>query len=499
MRKLRGERNETRNLPLSDQLEENIDVLKRLLTEAPDVTYRHFQLKTGEHGVLVFIEGLVDKMSLNDHILRPLLYEVNSIQDLLSGRIPIGTVELKYKWADIDDLLFDGTTLIFIDQHPLALIVNTQGWPQRAIKEPQTESSIKGGHQGFIETGDKNIAMIRRYLPNRELKIRRYTVGRRGKTKVFMLYIEDITQPDFIKVIEDRLDLINVDVILNTGELEGFLEDRPYSLFPQFLLSERPDAVAGQLLQGRVALVVDHSPSVLIGPANFASFFQNIDDYSSRWVVATFLRLLRLLALIVASSLPAFYIAVLTFHYEVIPVDLLISIGESRARVPFPPILEALLMEIAIEMLREAGLRVPSPIGQTTGVVGGIIIGQAAVQAGIVSNIMVIVVAITAISSFIIPNQDMAVAIRLVRFPMMIIASMFGMVGISIGLMIFAAHLISLETLRVPYGSPIAPIRVPDWKDLLVRVPLWKMVKRPLSTNPKQLNRLEGRNSEEEK
>lgn len=273
---------------------------------------------------------------------------------------------------------------------------------------------------------------------------------------------------------------------MNTGELAELIEDNPYSLFPQFVLTERPDSVASQILQGRCVVVVDRSPSVLVAPVGFFSYFQNIDDYSSRWSIATFLRLLRLFAFITAAFLPAVYIGIVSYHFEIIPMKLLLTLGESRGQVPFPPFVEAIIMEITLEMLREAGVRLPAPVGQTVGIVGGIVLGQAVVQAGLISNVMVIVVAFTAISSFILPNYDMVAAVRLIRFGLMILASLFGFVGIIVGLMVMIAHLLTLKSLGMPYGTPFAPVRFSDWKDTLIRAPLWLMKKRPTSTLPLQ-------------
>lgn len=474
--------------PISENLAINLNILKQLFSHTPDLVIRHIQLKTGNTALLVYLDGLIDKVAIENHVLHPLIHELNSINNIESS-ITIGKIETLTLWLDIEQSIFEGNSILFINEQSHSLALCTQGWPQRAIKEPQIESTLKGSHQGFVESCGQNIALIRRYIPNRELKIKESTVGSRAKTRISMLYLEDVVQPDFVREMEDRLQQIDVDAVLNTGELAEFIEDHPMSPFPQLALTERPDTAASHILQGRIALVVDHSPSVLVAPVNFSAFFQSVDDYSNRWIIASFLRLLRYLAFITTISLSAIYISIVSFHYELLPLGLLISIGESRARVPFPPILEALLMELALEMLREAGLRLPGPIGQTIGVVGGIVIGQAAVQAGIVSNIMVIVVAITAISSFIIPDYDMSSSLRLIRFPMMILASMFGMVGIVIGLMILAAHIFSMESFGIPYGSPIVPIRLPDWKDVWIRVPMWKMKNRPLSTEPTQLKR----------
>ncbi|BBH24082.1 spore germination protein [Paenibacillus baekrokdamisoli] len=485
------------NQPISESLAINLDILKQLFSYTPDLVIRHIQLKTGNTTLLVYLDGLIDKESVENHILHPLIHELDSMKNIESSTT-IGKTETVALWLDIEQSIFEGKSILFINEHPHALALHTQGWPQRAIQEPQIESTLKGSHQGFVETSGQNIALIRRYLPNREMKIKESTVGSRAKTRISMLYLEDVVQPDFVKEMEDRLQQIDVDAVLNTGELVEFIEDHPFSLFPQLALTERPDSAASHILQGRIALIVDHSPSVIIAPVNFSVFFQSIDDYSNRWIIASFIRLLRYLAFITTISLSAIYISIVSFHYELLPLDLLLSIGESRARVPFPPIIEALLMELSLEMLREAGLRLPGPIGQTIGVVGGIVIGQAAVQAGIVSNIMVIIVALTAISSFIVPDYDMSSSLRLLRFPMMFLASLFGMVGIVIGLMIIGAHLISMESFGVPYGSPIVPIRLPDWKDVWIRMPMWKMKNRPLSNEPTQLKR-QGANREGEK
>lgn len=226
------------------------------------------------------------------------------------------------------------------------------------------EASLKGAHQGFVETSGQNIAMIRRYIPNRELKMKRLIVGRRGQTSVTIIYLEDVMNPQLLNDLKDRIQKIDVDVILNTGELSELIEDNPYSLFPQFVLTERPDSAASQILQGRCVVVVDRSPSVLVAPVSFYSYFQSIDDYSTRWSIATFLRLLRMFAFITAAFLPAFYIAVVSFHIEIIPMKLLLTLGESRGQVPFPPFVEAIIMEITLEMLREAGVRLPAPLAR---------------------------------------------------------------------------------------------------------------------------------------
>lgn len=441
--------------------------------------------------LLAYIEGLTDDKKLNDNVIEPLLNRVSSTDENLpiQSIITLSNISLSSSWQEIADALLQGSSVLFVQGESEAYILKTQGWKERSITEPQNESSIFGSHQGFIENSQTNIALIRRYLPDKELKIIEHVVGLRGKSKLSILYLHDVANPDVVQELQDRIEKINVDALINTGEITEHIEDNSFTLFPQFLLSERPDTTASELLQGRAVVVFDRSPSVLIGPYSIGSFFQTVDDYSTRWIAASFIRLLRYIAFFVAIFLPSLYIATISFHFEILPLHLIISVGESRVNVPLTPIMEAFLMEITIEMLREAAIRLPTSVGQTVGVVGGIIIGQAAVQAGIVSNIMVIIVALTAIASFMLPNQDFASSIRFIRFPIMFMAAMFGMVGIMIALMILIAHITSLESLGTPYGSPYAPLRFKDLKDTLIRVPMRWMNQRPLLNRPQQFKR----------
>ena len=475
---------------LHQDLTRNIEETKRFFPESPDlVVYRFSAGKQETQAALLYIDGLTDKNTINNNILRPLMYDY---QEDHKG-IPVPTISGTRNVSSMDDVgnaILQGETVLFIEGRQEAWLYDTKGWPQRAIEDPQLESSLKGAHQGFVETGMQNIALLRRYLPNKELRIKEHTVDRRGQTKVWIMYLEDVAQPEILQELETRIRKVDVDAVINTGELVQFIEDNPHSPFPQLLTTERPDSAVSHLLQGRYVLIVDGSPSVIVAPSTFAAFFQSVDDYSTRYLIASFIRLLRFTAFMIALLLPATYIAAISFNFEIIPLQLLISIAESRANVPFSPLLEAVLMEITLEMMREAGVRLPAPVGQTIGIVGGIIVGQAAVQAGIVSNIMVIVVASTAIASFILPSYDMGTAVRLLRFPMMIMASMFGIIGIVIGFMTLVAHLVALESLGTPYGSPLAPFRWADMKDTFIRLPLWKMIIRPKSARSIQDVRL---------
>jgi spore germination protein len=486
------------NSLISPSISTNLQQVAMLFSGIPELTTRELSLKTGQQAALVYLDGLVDKTMINTDILRPLIYGEYHEKDSLESALTMGQINRVQKWSEIEQALLVGKSILFMDGHDSALELETQCWPQRTIEEPQVESAVKSSHLGFIETASQNIAMIRRYIPSRELKVKELTVGERGSVKVSLLYLADVVNQAYIQELESRITQLDTDTILNAGEMESLIADNPYTIFPLFSETQRPDTTASHLLQGRAAIVVDRSPGVLIGPMTFPAFFQTVDDYNVRWIIASFIRLLRFAAFFIAVFTPALYIAAISFHYEAIPLQLLLWIAQSRERIPFPPLIEALFMELVLEMLREAGVRLPAPIGQTIGVVGGIVIGQAAVQAGIVSNIMVIIVSITGIASFIIPNLEMSAGIRLLRFPMMLLASVFGMVGIIVGAMALIAHLLSLTSMGVPYMAPISPMHMSDMKDTFIRFPMLMMKKRPVSIRPRQLQRQGDRRKDRE-
>ncbi|MDF2663524.1 MAG: spore germination protein, partial [Paenibacillus sp.] len=327
---------------ISMDLQQNLAYLLAQFTHTPDLIVRQLTIKQSEEqAALVYLDGLTDKNSINNNVLRPLQFESESSDAVGGLTVTIGQVLSLTAWSQIESAVLEGSSVLLIAGRAEAYALDTRGWPQRAIEDPQLEASLKGAHQGFVETGSQNIAMLRRYIPNRELKVKELWVGQRGHTKISILYLGDVAHPEVLQELSDRIARLDVDVIINTGELAELIEDNPYSPFPQFILTERPDAAASQILQGRFVVVVDRSPSVLVAPVTFTSFFQNVDDYSTRWSIATFIRLLRLFAFFIAILLPAFYIAITSYNFETIPIKLLMTIGESRGRVPFPPFVEA--------------------------------------------------------------------------------------------------------------------------------------------------------------
>jgi len=469
---------------LSANLDDNLDTIRNLFNGMPDLTVRRFRGGSID-AALIYLAYNTDAQALHERLMQPII----SAQADASGSLE-GLLQLENKrtdeWQTLSDAVVNGYAVLMVNDVSAAHLFDLGKFPKRQPKEPQTETVMKGSHVGFNESLQDNLAVIRYYLNDTRLVCRTFTIGERVQSTCALLYLKDVTNEAWIEEMASRIEAIRVDGIINIGILEEALEDTAFTVFPQLIVTERPDVTVSHLLHGRVAVLLDKTAGSVIAPVSFESFFQSIEDYAQRWPVASFIRLLRMVCFLIAVFLPSVYIAALSFHYEIIPMDLILSIGRSRQQVPLPPIIEALIMETVLEMLREAGLRLPSRIGQTVGIVGGIVIGQAAVQAGIVSNIMVVVVAFTAVASFIQPQQDMAAAIRLLRFPMMLVAFMFGAVGIVCGIMALAAHIIGLQSLRTPYGSPFGPVHLTEWKDTWVRLPRWTMRTRPVSLRPKQ-------------
>lgn len=373
--------------------------------------------------------------------------------------------------------ILEGNVAVF--HREMVYLLDVYGPETRSVQQSETETIIAGPHDAFVESAITNLSLIRRRLKSPHLKIRKYAVGEISKTAVYLLYIKDIANPKFVEDMEQRILNIETDALNDGGMLTQFIEDMPNSVFPQFLITERPDVVASKLSAGRIVAIVDNSPTAISAPAAFFEFFSSPDDYYQRWALGTALRVLRFLALLITITFTAMYVSVTTFHYEMIPEALLRTLAESRNRVPFPPVYEALLMEIMIELLREAGARLPTKIGQTIGIVGGIVIGQAAVQAGLTSNVLIIAVASSAIASFVIPSYMMSASIRLIRFGIIILSGIWGNMGLVMGIALIVIHLSSLTSLGTSYIIPIAPMKSGDWKDVFIRAPFSMLRNRP--------------------
>lgn len=464
---------------LMKSLSQNIRTLYSIFKHTPDLIVRYFQLKNNnQSAALVYLESLCNVEILSNQVLKPLLSYNGSVKEI-GSIIPLPFLTDLRNWDEIIQAILHGKSILFVNEQDICIIFDTFESKQRSIEEPSAEKAIKGAHEGFIESASDNISLIRQYIPTSKLCIHEMSVGDSIQNQVSILYLEDIANSEVLERLEKRIRNIHVRDLFSAGELQELIEDSAFSPFPQCILTERPDTAALHMLEGRFVVIVEKSPHVLIAPVTFISFFQHIDDYNIRILNSNLIRIIRFIAFYMAILLPAIYISLVSFNYELIPIELLLTIGKYRADVPFPPLFEALIMEIAFELLREASMRLPSAVSQTIGIVGAIVIGQAAVQAGIVSNMMIIIVASTAIASFIVPNNDMSSAIRLIRFPMMLMASLFGIIGIVIGMMTLIAHILSLQS----FGLPLTPLQFSSFRDSLLRFPLWKIKRMNKSNN----------------
>ena len=435
-----------------------------------DFTHRSYpELKVD----LLYFGHLVGSEELNRDVLEPLL---NVKEEELPQLFKQSQYVKSESSKKVIKGLLDGMLAIFYQTD--TYLVGVAKPPGRQVNQSETETVITGPHDAFVESANLNLALIRQRVKSSHLKVLKLGVGEVSKTDVYLLFIKDIVNMDLVKELQGRLENIEIDTISDTNMLVQIIDENPNSIFPQFLTSERPDTATTKLMDGRIAIVSDGSPSVAIAPTGFFEFFTSADDHYQRWALGTFTRILRFVAFMVTIGFTAFYVSVTTYHYEMIPETLLISMAESRSRVPFPPIYEALIMEITIELLREAGARLPNKIGQTIGIVGGIVIGQAAVQAGLTSNILIIAVASSAIASFVIPSYIMSASIRLVRFGLILLAGIWGNFGLMSGIALIIIHLSGITNLGTSYLTPVAPMSMKDWKDIFIRAPLWSIKKR---------------------
>lgn len=476
---------------LSVSLPDNLKELNASFKDCPDIIIKEVRLKDMRKGCFIFIKGFVDTDLLQRDFIRPLLeidYGVVTKYNITDS-IPSLNTSLCYEVNNTVTSVLEGKTVFLADGINFAIVCDLMKTEKRAISEPDGEKNVRSPHDGFIESLDTNTIILRKKIKNSNLKFKHIVLGNITNQHLKVAYIEGIANPELINILYNKVSEINTDGILSAGQIEQYITDNKYSPFPQYIATERPDKVVAALLEGRIAVMIDGTPFVLIAPVSIFSFFQAGDDFSSNWIIGTFMRLIRIIGIIIALTLPALYVSVTSFQYYLVPLNMLVQLAQSRVKVAFPPIVEALLMETTIEMLREASIRLPSFIGATIGVVGGIIIGQAAVNAGIVSNVFVITVGITAIASYVLPSYEFGLTIRLLRFAFILISAFFGIVGLSAGISIMVIHLLALESLGQPYLMPLFPLKLNDIKDTIVRMPVQFMKTRPNIPKPVNMER----------
>ncbi|OPA75092.1 spore germination protein [Paenibacillus selenitireducens] len=403
-----------------------------------------------------YLPELINIEQLNKFVLTP-LQQVHWVptSEQLKRYVMVGEVRTMESIADAIPLMMKGW--VYVATPHTGVVVNIANIPNRQIGSPQNETTILGPMLAFNESLETNTALLRSSIPNTALHKEAFKIGNKRNTSVHLMYMTDQVEESCANIVRQRIQQLYSNDITGSSELMHLIQDNDSSIFPQMILTERVDLASHSLLEGKIVILVDGSPLVIIGPSEFTDFFLTTEDRYMGWGIGTFLRILRMLALLISVYLTPAYVAALTFHYEIIPSSLLVSLIESRSRVPFPPLFETLILELTMELLREAGARLPTKVGQTMGIVGGIVIGQAAVQAGFTSNILIMLVALAALGSFATPNYLMSSTLRLIRYPMVIFAGLWGSIGIVFFSVLATIHLIRQTSLGQPYFYPIHP------------------------------------------
>jgi len=470
---------------INTDIDDNIKYLKELLKDNTDIVIREFFV-VNVKCCLVYVDGMGDKNLIDLFVLQPLMrYEGRALDiSIIKDRITnVSEIAEKSKLSEGIIGVLSGDTLLLVQGSSSCLVIGSRLWPTRGIAEPSSETVIKGSREGFSETLRFNSALIRRRVRDTRLRTEHLFIGRRSKSDTLIVYIQDIVNKEVLSLLKERLDGIDIDAIFDSGVLEEFLEDNKYSPFPQIQYTERPDVVAAALYEGRIAVLIDNTPSALIVPAGMSNLFQSPDDYNGRWLNASFVRLIRIFSIFLSLVMPSLYIAVTSFNTYTIPTKLAYSIAATREGVPFPSFVEVILMEFFLAMLTEAIVRLPKPVGATIGIVGGLIVGQSAVSAGIVSPIMIIIVSITTISGFLTTNNDITSAFRFYRYMLIIFSSIAGLYGMVVGLILLSIQLLQLKSFGIPYMAPAVNPDISDFKDFLIRLPYILLRKRPKHMN----------------
>lgn len=480
------------NISVSKSLKRNMEIIRPLIKNNNDIVEREF--KAGNRrAVLYYVDGLASRDTISDFIMRGLMdgneddKNFKNMDSVLDYVLVCGEVSKATTIKDAIDGFLKADLALFIDGFDEALVINTKGFERRSIQDPQTDSVVRGPREAFVESMRSNTALLRRRIRTTNFVMESMKVGRNTKTDITIAYLENTVKEDLVDEIKRRISKIDIDAILDSGYVEQFISDHPNSIFQTMGYTEKPDIAAAKILEGRVCIIVDGSPFVLTAPALFAESFQSPEDYYINPVYASLLRIIRYLAFFISIFALPIYISIVSYHYEVIPMSMLLSIAAAEEGTPFSTSVEAFLMVFVFEILKEAGVRMPKPVGQAVSIVGALVIGETAVSAGIIGAPMVIVVAIAALTAFVIPAQTNAIVI--LRYIMMVMASLLGGVGVLIGMIGTLLYLSGLTSFGVYYLEAIAPFHMEDMKDIFIRAPLKAMLTRPLKTTRKNPRR----------
>lgn len=495
-------------MKIDKNIDKNIAIIKSIFDDCQDVVKRKFTVYQGERTgyiYVLYIDGLCDNELVEERVIKPVTYQWrdsgsdNLWEAMDTYQTQSADMEIE---TDLDNVIYavlKGDTGILVSDSDKAFVLSSKSLPVRGVDESATEGGMRGSRDSFNESIRTSTALIRRRIKDPALKVHQDHIGVRSRTDYAVMYIKDIAPEGLVQKVKDRLKEYDIDAIFDSGMAEHLMEKKWYRPFPVFQSTTRPDKAAAAIVDGRVVIAFDNSPEVLIAPATINTLFQTSDDYYNRWPVATFARIIRYIAAFIAVGLPGFYIAVTCFHREIIPEKLLYAIADARSQLSFPIFVEVLIMELLFELLREAGIRLPSQMGNTIGIVGGLIVGQSAVEAGIVSTVVVIVVALTAIASFAIPNEVFASTFRLLKFATIIMAALWGLYGFLITMICLIIYLSGMESFGVPYMSPIVhsgEILQEDAKDFVIRSPIKFLKYRPVFARNSEKRRLKKKDKE---
>lgn len=497
-------------VPLSTSLAENKKILNLLFEQCGDVVQKSFAIEREQGEVyihILYIDGLTDNGMIEDTIIKPLSYEWRGCSEydvwdsILYREVQTADIKEQVSFDATIGSVLKGDTAIFVDGYAKTMIVSSKKLPLRSISENDSEAGMRGPKDSFNEGFRQSTALIRRRVKDAKLRVEQGIIGERSRTDYAIIYLADLAPKELVARVREGMERYDIDAIYDSGMAQHLMENW-YSPFPTFQATTRPDKVAAAITEGRVAIVFDNSPEVILAPCNLNMLLQTSDDYYNRWAVGTFARILRYIAAFIAVSLPGLYVAVTVYHSEMLPTKLLYAIASARSMVTFPIVVEVLVMEFLFELLREAGIRLPGPLGNTIGIVGGLIVGQSAVEAGIVSTMVVIVVALTAIASFSIPNEEFASVFRLLKFFVLIPSAIWGLYGFIFAILVIAIHLSGLVSFGIPYMYPVVAggeEHAGAHQDFVFRAPISWMRKRPVFASRNQRVRLKDKESEEKK
>lgn len=485
---------------VSSDLQLNVQYLQQSFNypDNKDIIIRQFVIAEKYKAFIVYLDGMADRITINQSILKPLLdgdkyehmeQEQSSLVDFVYNRvIETNQIKIVASHRDVIKEVLSGNTGIFVDGGNSYIVCETKGYEKRSVDKPQVEGVVKGPQEAFNENLRTNITLIRRILKNKALTTEFKDIGERNNCQCAVIYLKDLANPAVVAEVNRRIKGVVTDYISGDGILEQFIEDNPLAIIPTILSTERPDRAASHLLEGKVAIIADGTPFALIVPVTIGDLLHTSEDTTLRWQYGTMLRFIRFFAIFIATFLPGLYVALTTFHREMIPTDLLIAIARARENVPFPTIIEVMLMEISFELIREAGIRIPGIIGNTIGIIGALILGQAAVQASLVSPVLIIIIAFTGLGNFAIPDFSLAFCARIMRLIYIVLGATLGFYGISLGVLTSTAMFANLKSFGVPVFSIFAP-KTRRSNDFVLRLPLWKQEMRPDYTNPLDVRR----------